>query len=1126
VLVCTECGRENPVDARFCNGCAAPLAASVSVREERKIVTALFVDLVGFTARAERMDPEDVRTLQAPYWGQVRSELERHGGTVEKFIGDAVVALFGAPVAHEDDPERAVRAALSIRDWALEQEDVHLRVAVATGEALVRLGARPLAGEGLASGDVVNTASRLQGVAPADGIVVDERTYRATSQVIDYREVAPVSVKGKTRAVPLWEVVDARSRFGVDVARHDQSPLVGRVRELELIQATLARVLEERAPQLLTIVGVPGIGKSRLLYELMEAIATDPTVIVTWRQGRSLPYGDGVTFWALAEIVKAEAGILETDADDRVRDKLAQGVRRVVEEEPEAGWMERHLHPLLGLGGSEAEVSGDVRGEVFAAWRRYFEALAGSRPLVLAFEDLHWADDGLLDFVDGLVEWVADVPLLVVATARPELLARRQSWGGGKANAATLSLSPLSEPETALLVRELLEQSGVAPEAGRTLVVRAEGNALYAEQYVRMFSERGPTEGLHMPETVHGIIAARLDSLSESEKTLLQNGAVFGKVFWDGAVLALNGFDAHDAARCLHGLDRKEFVQRSRRSSVAGVSEYTFRHVLFRDVAYSQIPRATRGEKHRLAAAWIESLGRPDDHAEMLAHHYVKALDLTRLAGHETGEIESCARVSLRRAGDRALSVNAHEQAAAYFEQALALTPTHDKERSGVLLGYARALVGSGHADALEALEHARSALHESGDLDGAAEVDSILASVWWYRGQQDRVEECLDRAVELVQNRPTSAAKARVLSTAARLRMVAFDFEHAIPLAQLAVVLAETLGLQELHADTLITLGTAKWNSSADPAGVADVEEGLRIALEINALAAAMRGYNNLATFDSAKGHYRSRRRLLEEAVRIGRQLGWRDHTRHIEAQLLWEMLHDGVWDDALRAADEFIAECEAGSPHRSESVARMLRAKVYFARDDAEKARAECERVLAFAREHDAHVFADAVADVMEAYAEGGLLDEARDLAEQILEQDREVARSSLVPLAWVADRIGLERTVLESLLVDFPARWSFWRRVVELALAQRWQEVADIVSETGRRDFEAETRMRAGVALLAAGSPDEAGDQLRQALAFYQSVRATRFIHELERLLADVDMSPPARPGSSSQSLTSTD
>ncbi len=413
MAICAACGRENPDGARFCNACGASLEIATDPREERKVVTVLFADLIGFTSRAEKMDPEDVRALLAPYHANLRSELERYGGTVEKFIGDAVMALFGAPVAHEDDPERAVRAGLAIRDWVTEQEEeLHLRIAVNTGEALIALGARPEAGEGMASGDVVNTTARLQTAAPVNGILVGETTYRATRHVIDYREHEPIGAKGKAEPVDVWEAVEARARIGVDVLRRVRSPLVGRDRELEALSNVLARLRQERLPQLVTLVGVPGIGKSRLVYELMQAVERGGE-LTFWRQGRSLPYGEGVTYWALAEMVKAQAGILETDTDEEIQRKLTATVENLIADRTEADWIEAHLRPLAGLS-AESERDADRRNEVFAAWRRFFEAMAEQRPLVLVFEDLQWADEDLLDFVDHLVEWAGSVPILVV----------------------------------------------------------------------------------------------------------------------------------------------------------------------------------------------------------------------------------------------------------------------------------------------------------------------------------------------------------------------------------------------------------------------------------------------------------------------------------------------------------------------------------------------------------------------------------------------------------------------------------------------------------------------------------------------------------------------------------------
>src|SRR5438876_6755482 len=316
-------------------------------RRERKVVTVLFADLVGFTARAEELDPEDVEAILQPYHKRLRSELERFGGTVEKFIGDAVMALFGAPVAHEDDPERAVRAALAIRDFALE-EGLELRVGVTTGEALISLGASPAEGEGMASGDVVKTAARLQSAAPVNGILADETTYRATRQAIGYRDAAAIEAKGKSESVLVWEVVAARSRFGVDVTHHARVELVGRERELSILRDAFERARHERLPQLVTLVAVPGMGKSRLVYELSRIVDADPELI-TWRQGRCLAYGDGVAFWALAEVVKAQAGILERDSEAEAAEKLRVAVTDAIDNESDARWVESHLGPLVGL---------------------------------------------------------------------------------------------------------------------------------------------------------------------------------------------------------------------------------------------------------------------------------------------------------------------------------------------------------------------------------------------------------------------------------------------------------------------------------------------------------------------------------------------------------------------------------------------------------------------------------------------------------------------------------------------------------------------------------------------------------------------------------------------------------
>jgi class 3 adenylate cyclase len=487
-------------------------------REERKVVTILFTDLVGSTAMAEGRDPEDVRAILTPYYARLREQIEQRGGTVEKFIGDAVMAVFGAPVAHEDDPIRAVLAGLAIRDSI--GEDLQIRTAVHTGEALVALDANPALGEAFVSGDVVNTAARLQSAAPVNGILVGESTWRATRHVIDYRDAEPVEAKGKSQPVPVWEAVAAHSRLGTDVEQVHTTELVGRERELFLLEDALARCRSEETAQLVTLVGVPGIGKSRLVAELMSRLDDAPE-LYWWRQGRSLPYGESRSVWALGEIVKAQAGIFETDDVETVHGKLDAMLGELLADVEERRWVAANLHTLAGLAGTGDE-SSDRRTEAFAAWRRLFEALAEQRPLVLVFEDLHWADDTLLDFVDHLAEWVSGVPVLLVATARPELLDRRPGWGGGKRNATTLSISPLSETETARLLANVLDRAVLDAETQQAVLRRAEGNPLYAAEYARMLADH-EGDDLPLPETVQGLIAARIDGLPAPEKSLLQD---------------------------------------------------------------------------------------------------------------------------------------------------------------------------------------------------------------------------------------------------------------------------------------------------------------------------------------------------------------------------------------------------------------------------------------------------------------------------------------------------------------------------------------------------------------------------------------------------------------------------
>ena len=1060
-------------------------------------MTVLFADLVGFTARAESLDPEDVDAVLRPYHERLRTELERWGGTVEKFIGDAVVAVFGAPVAREDDPERAVRAAIGIRDWATEQEEVEVRIAVNTGEALVSLDARPETGEGFVSGDVVNTASRLQSAAPINGILVGEQTHRSTREMIDYREADAVAAKGKSEPVPVWEAMQARSRFGVDVRQHGGAPLVGRARELATLVDALERVKAERAPQLVTLIGVPGIGKSRLVWELFGAIERGDT-LVYWRQGRSLPYGEGVSFWALAEMVKAQSGVLESDPPDAAGEKLHRAVADLVGE-ADAEWVASHLRPLVGIGTSPDLAAGG-REEAFAAWRRFFEALAERRPVVLVFEDLHFADDGLLDFVDELIEWTTDVPLLVLCTARPELLERRPAWGGGKLNSTTLALSPLRDDDAARLVGELLGRPVLPAEVQSALLERAAGNPLYAEQFARLYVERGSVEEIAVPETLHGLIAARLDALAPEEKELLQDAAVMGKVFWTGALgrseAALRG--------PVHALERKEFIRRERRPSIEGESEYAFRHLLVRDVAYGQIPRAARGDKHRLTAEWIEQLGRPEDHAELLAYHYLAAIELTRAAGRDVARLAAPARAAASAAGDRAFALNAWTAALAFYEQALELSSEGDVERPRLLLAQGRAAHAVGRDEARALLDIAAGALREAHDNAGAAEAEIVLYEAEWMRGQRDRAFVHLERALELVADAEPSRAKATVLSQAARFSMLAARHDAAVELGIEALEMAETLGLEEIQADALISLGPARWRIG-DPRGIADLERGVEIARRIGSHLLA-RGLINLAVSHMPIDTRRSLE-LHEEAGQAAERMGQAFHRRYVRGGRTSYLWFVGRWDEALAAAEAFIAEA-AESPHYLLPVNLRVRAKTRLVRDDdVTGALADTERAVDHARRNrDPQAIYPNLTFYADLLYRSGRVDEARAIVDEIL--DHWDAGEPLVGAPIVDEIVTLRQlagpTRTRRLLTTAPTP----RTDAALAVADGdFLRAAEGYARHGSVYEEARARVLGAEQLVAQGRRSEADAELERALEIFRSLGATRDIREAEALLTAI-------------------
>ncbi len=865
MITCPRCSKQNPEGFRYCGFCSSPLEPGTEAPgEERKVVTVLFCDLVGFTASADAADPEDVRATIRPYHTLLREAIEHYGGTVEKFVGDAVMAAFGAPVAHEDDPERAVRSGLRVlgdieelnasRGMALA-----VRIGINTGEAVVSLGARPAEGEGFVTGDVVNVASRLQGAAPVGGIVVGEGTYRPTRYLFDYQELEPVTLKGKAEPVPIWRPLAAVSRFGAEVDLQPATPFVGRELERKLLEGLYARAVKESSVQLVTITGEPGIGKTRLVGELSNFVE-EQAELVSWRQGRCLPYGEGITFWALGEIVKAQAGILESDDAATAARRLDSAVEAVIDDDSDRAWVRARLAPLVGLvGGEEASAE---RTEAFTAWTRFLEGLAASQPLVLVVEDLHWADEAMLGFVEHLVEWATGVAILLVGTARPELFDRNPGFGATTRNATRIALDPLSDQDTALLVSALLERSVLPAETQAMLLERASGNPLYAEEFVRVLRDRGLIDeagrvtanvasgvDATFPESVQALIAARLDTLAGDRKALLQDAAVVGKVFWSGAIAAMSGVDDASLQQLLHELARKELIRPSRTSSVAGEAEYVFWHTLVRDVAYGQIPRRGRAAKHRAAAEWIEAMAgeRAADVAELLVNHYQQAFELATAssADSEVLTLKQPLRRSLVMAAERAMSLDA-ERAEAAWRDALELTPADDADRARLQLSWGKSLKDRGRLrEAVDAMGQAAVEFGMRGNEGSQAVAIARQGQVLQWMGSPN-VGDARDRALAIIERIAPRPETVEVLTYAAGTSFVQGDHRGALTYAERAISVARELGLPEPVGARGVIGGVT--SELGERGGLDDLRAALEASLNRGPAAEALLMYNNLA--------------------------------------------------------------------------------------------------------------------------------------------------------------------------------------------------------------------------------------------------------------------------------------
>ena len=843
---------------------------------DRRRVSVLFIDVVQFTSYAEGADPEQVRALQNDYFTTVRRIIGQYGGVVEKYIGDAAMALFGAPVATENDPLRCVRAALELqrvlpRQARVEAANLRFRVGIATGEALVDVSAARDGGQAIVAGDVVNSGARLQELAPAGGIFIDENTHAATRGDIEYVEQPPAVLRGRSRPSRLWLAVAARRVRPGDLAA-EPTPMVDREHERGLLINALHRTVRNHTPQLVTIFGAAGIGKSRLLRELARHAATITDPPICWRVGHCPPFGENVTYAALADIVKAEATILDTDDEATARRRIDATLAELVSRE-DAARLAGALEPLVGLPGS-----GLSPAETEQCWRRFILAMASRQPTVLVFEDMHWADEPMLRFVEMLGASARGLPLLVLCTARPELRERHPSWTSTITGTVSISLPPLADSDISTMYSLLFGAAAATPE---TLVELADGNPLYAQEYVRMLLEGGmrrapgglpSVEDLAaaapMPDNVQAVIANRLDLLDPADRAMLQAAAVVGRQFWPGAVAYAANQPLAAAERALSRLEARDLVQELPSTTMAGQDEYRFRHILVRDVCYQRMPRAERVIRHRRTADWLETAsdGRQTDLGEVLAHHRWAAHEIARTLGMDLTPYAPAAREAMHRAARRAYALHALDTAADWVHRARNLNLSED----ATLELFAAELALFRDRDAFLAdggVEHLASLadqLLDAGDPAGAARAHTLLGTAAWSRADRPGTLEHLGRAVLIYESLPDSADKALALLELARVHMFNCEHEPAGVAAQAAGEIADRLGLVEVHGSAKVTLATSRY-MAGDPDGLEQIAEA-REHCRRHRLESHRRSVQNLAWATLEEGDLATCYRLLDE--------------------------------------------------------------------------------------------------------------------------------------------------------------------------------------------------------------------------------------------------------------------
>jgi class 3 adenylate cyclase/tetratricopeptide (TPR) repeat protein len=929
--------------------------------EERRWVTVLFADISGYTAMAERMDAELVKAMVDRCLRRLGDEVERFGGTVDKYIGDNVMAIFGAPVAHEDDAERAVRAALAMHDAIAEIDpELQLRVGLNTGDVI----AGSVAESGYTViGDTVNVAARLQTAAEVGSITVGERTVRATRDAVEYRRLEPLELKGKSEPVPAWEAVGLAT---VTPRRHvgelAAAPFVGRTHELDLLDSLYGRVVREQRAHLVTVIGQAGVGKSRLLREIDARLRAHETAAPALRVGHCLPYGSGVVYWALGEIVRAEASIVDTDSADSAWRKLCHYVEDLRDEPAEEpGIQSQRMAALIGrLVGidsppeatqSESQDPERLRESFFSAVRFGIEARARRQPTVLVFEDIHWGDHGMLDLIEHLARWVR-APLLILCLARDELLERRPDWGRGRRDATSIFLEPLSADESRELVSALMpERADMAPVV-QVVAERAGGNPFFAEEMVRRLSEEGTETADTLPDTVHALLAARLDSLDPIERQVVQQASVVGQTFWEGTLAPVADEAGADLPEVLASLHEKDILMPlpGGDGELGDEREMAFKHVLIRDVAYGMLPKAVRCRKHFQIGNFLEERAgdRAEEMANLLAEHYWRAAVLGEEAGLATDELAPVHRKALHFlevAGDTAASLFSNAEAVDRYAAARGIRCPHDPAavaRIGEKQG--DVALRMGHVDEAvevwtECLEYQRA----QEELERVGDLHRKIGAALWHKGETRQAIEHYQKGINLLKDGPPCLELVRLYEEAASLYMHTGDNMLAIYAAEKALRLAERLGETRAasrahgifgrvfgrigdtakarenleksvdlargsdHAETiraLLTLGYHLEVSEADY-GAAEkaYSEGLKLAERTGDLPSLVELHSALALLAAYRADWTAAARSTEASVEVAEReglVGKLSFPYALRGLLRWR---DGALEDAERA-------------------------------------------------------------------------------------------------------------------------------------------------------------------------------------------------------------------------------